>query len=213
MHEQLEALIVSRSIPQGARIVESELAEQMGVSRGPVREALQRLARDGFIDLRPRQGAFVHIPTEKEVADFFDVRRALEVASAGLAAQRVTPEQAERLRKAVAVGTELLEQGVDPSAFRERVHMHAEIAEIADNPLLGQLLSMVRRRSDWYSPPFDPVMRRGSWHEHMEIVDAIVAHDAARAMELMGKHIDGSRDHFYASIAGEGAEHPAAAGE
>src|SRR3954470_7561073 len=109
VHEQLEALIVSRAIAQGARIVESELAEQMGVSRGPVREALQLLARDGFVDLRPRQGAFVHVPTEKEVADFFDVRRGLEVVSAGLAAERITDEQGQHLRATIEAGQAILD--------------------------------------------------------------------------------------------------------
>jgi DNA-binding GntR family transcriptional regulator len=205
VHEQLEGLIVSRAIPQGARIVESDLAEQMGVSRGPVREALQLLARDGFVDLRPRQGAFVHVPNEKEVADFFDVRRGLEVMSAGLAAERVTDEQAAHLRATLEAGQARLDHGGDPSAYRERVPLHAEIARIADNPLLEQFLANIRRRADWYSPPFDPVMRRDSWAEHVAIIDAIAAHDRPRAEELMGKHIDGSRDHFYASLAQEPA--------
>lgn len=200
VHEQLESLIVSRSIPHGARIVESDLAEQLGVSRGPVREALQLLARDGFVDIRPRQGSFVHVPTKKEVADFFDVRRALEVASAGLAAERMKPEDSERLRDSVRVAKAMLAQGDDPSAHRERVQMHAEIARIADNPLLEQMLATIRRRSDWYSPPFDPVMRHDAWIQHQQIADAIIAHDSAAAMELMGKHVDDSRDHFYASI-------------
>jgi DNA-binding GntR family transcriptional regulator len=203
VHEQLEALIVSRALPQGARIVESELAEQMGVSRGPVREALQRLARDGFVDLRPRQGAFVHVPTEKEVADFFDVRRGLELTSVALAAQRITAEQATHLRALLKRGNEMLEHGSDPSAYRERVQIHAEIARIADNPLLEQMLANIRRRADWYSPPFDLAMRRDSWHEHESIVEAIIDHDVERAQELMSKHIDGSRDHFYASLAPE----------
>lgn len=204
VHAQLEALIVSRAIPQGARIVESDLAEQMGVSRGPVREALQLLARDGFVDLRPRQGAFVHVPTEKEVSDFFDVRRGLEIMSARLAAQRVTDEQAKHLRVFLDAGEAMLDSGGDPSAYRKRVPLHAEIARISDNPLLEQFLANIRRRADWYSPPFDPVMRRESWHEHVAIVDAIVARDAERAGMLMGKHIDGSRDHFYASLSSDG---------
>jgi DNA-binding GntR family transcriptional regulator len=78
--------------------------------------------------------------------------------------------------------------------------MHAEIARIADNPLLEQMLATIRRRSDWYSPPFDPVMRHDAWIQHQQIADAIIAHDSATAMELMGKHVDDSRDHFYASI-------------
>lgn len=202
VHAQLEALIISRSIPPGSRIVESDLAERLGVSRGPVREALQVLARDGFVDLRPRQGAFVHVPTEKEITDFFEVRRVLEVESAALAAQRITPEEEQRLRQAIALAEQILAAGDDPSADRERVHMHLEIARISRNPLLEQLLSTLRRRTDWYSPPFDPVRRRVSWQTHVELVDAIAAHDVERATELMGQHIDASRDQFTASIRG-----------
>jgi DNA-binding GntR family transcriptional regulator len=183
VHAQLEALIISRSIPPGSRIVESDLAERLGVSRGPVREALQVLARDGFVDLRPRQGAFVHVPTEKEITDFFEVRRVLEVESAALAEQ-------------------ILDAGDDPSADRDRVHMHLEIARISSNPLLEQLLSTLRRRTDWYSPPFDLIRRRESWRRHVEIVDAIAAHDVELASDLMGQHIDASRDQFTASIRG-----------
>jgi DNA-binding GntR family transcriptional regulator len=202
VHAQLEALIISRSIPPGSRIVESDLAERLGVSRGPVREALQVLARDGFIDLRPRQGAFVHVPTVQEITDFFEVRRALEVESAKLAAERITAEQEERLREAIALAEQILDAGDDPSADRERVHMHVEIARVAGNPLLDQFLSTLRRRADWYSPPFDPIRRRHSWHTHVEIVDAIAAHEVELAMELMGRHIDTSRDQFTESIVG-----------
>jgi DNA-binding FadR family transcriptional regulator len=59
--EQLELLIISGSLVPGARLVEGDLADTLGVSRGPIREALQMLWRDGFVDLRPRQGAFVHV--------------------------------------------------------------------------------------------------------------------------------------------------------
>ncbi|HEY2072075.1 MAG TPA: GntR family transcriptional regulator [Gaiellaceae bacterium] len=203
VHAQLEALIISRSIAPGSRIVESDLAERLGVSRGPVREALQVLARDGFVDLRPRQGAFVHVPTAKEIDDFFEVRRVLEVESAALAAQRVTVEEAARLREAIELAEQILDAGDDPSADRERVHMHLEIARIAGNPLLEQFLSTLRRRTDWYSPPFDPLRRRRAWHTHVEIVDAIAAHDVELAKKLMAKHIDASREQFAASITGE----------
>lgn len=201
VHEQLEALIVGGSIKHGARIVEGELAKRIGVSRGPVREALQMLSLDGFVDLRPRQGAFVHVPTTKEIDDFFKVRRVLEVESAGLAAERIEPQQAQELRRLIDIATEMLESGDDPSTARDRAGMHAKIADIADNPLLSRMLATLRRRSDWYSPPFDPVMRRNAWAQHRELAEAISAHDPERARELMRRHITDSRDHFYASIA------------
>jgi DNA-binding GntR family transcriptional regulator len=200
VHTQLEALIVGRVLRPGARIGEGDLAERMGVSRGPIREALQILARDGFVDLRPRQGAFVHVPTAKEIADFFNVRRALEVESAALAADRVQPDQAKELYELIDIADAMLESGHDPTAQRDRAGMHAKIAEIAGNPLLARMLSTLRRRSDWYSPPFEVGTRRRAWMQHRDIADAIASQDRKRAVATMSKHIDGSRDRFYASL-------------
>jgi DNA-binding GntR family transcriptional regulator len=200
VHTRLEALIVGRVLHPGARIAEGDLAERMGVSRGPIREALQILARDGFVDLRPRQGAFVHVPTAKEIADFFNVRRALEVESAALAADRVQPDQAKELYELIDIASAMLESGSDPTAQRDRAGMHAKIAEIAGNPLLARMLSTLGRRSDWYSPPFEVGTRRKAWMQHRDIADAIAAQDRERAVAMMSKHIDGSRDRFYASL-------------
>lgn len=202
---QLETLIVSRTLRPGVRIVEQDLAQQLGVSRGPIREALKLLARDGFVDLRPRQGTFVHVPTKKDIADFFDVRRALEATAAGLAAQRVTPEAAKRLRETIDVAKEMLARGEDPSKHRDQVNIHGLILEIADNSLLAQLLVNLKRRSEWYSPPFDPVRRSDAWRQHLEIVEAIASGDSPRAMTTMARHIETSRDHFYSSVSGEDA--------
>lgn len=115
IYEQLEAMITSGAFAPGVRLVESELAQTLGVSRGPIREALQLLWRDGFVDLRPRQGAFVHVPTRKEIDDFFDIRRALETESVRLASLRATPEISDDLRAAVELARELLKRGDDPS--------------------------------------------------------------------------------------------------
>src|SRR6478752_3378368 len=85
--DALAELIISGTLKSGQHLVESELAEQLGVSRQPVREALQRLHTDGWVDLRPAQGAFVHTPSEDEVDQLLGVRTVLETYSARLAAE------------------------------------------------------------------------------------------------------------------------------
>jgi DNA-binding GntR family transcriptional regulator len=200
VYRQLEGLIVSRTIRPGARVVESDVAKQLGVSRGPLREALQLLARDGYVDLKPRQGAFVHTPTRVEISDFFDVRRGLEVTAVRLATARIDQEQAGRLRQLLEAAEDLLEHGEDPTVHRAVVDFHAEITAIADNALLSQLLSALKRRANWYSPPFDPTGRREAWDEHRRIVDAIIAGDGATAIDVMEHHIDRARDHYTAAV-------------
>ena len=90
VYEALLELITTRSLRPGQHLVESELARHLGVSRQPVREALQRLNTEGWVDLRPAQGAFVHEPTEDEADQLLTVRTLLEAEAARLAAPTPT---------------------------------------------------------------------------------------------------------------------------
>lgn len=196
IHEQLERLIITGVLAPGMRLVESDLAQTLGVSRGPIREALQLLQRDGFVDLRARQGAFVHLPTLKEIEDFFDIRRALETESARLAARRATPEDAEQLRSVVRTGLALLDEGRDPFG----VGMHQAITKVADNPVLAQMLDTLQQRTNWYRKPFEISLRMRAWEEHEKIVEAIISGDTASAMSEMAAHINNSRDFLIDSL-------------
>jgi DNA-binding GntR family transcriptional regulator len=198
--EQLELLIVSGSLAPGARLVEGELADTLGVSRGPIREALQLLWADGFVDLRPRQGAFVHVPTRREIDDFFDIRRALERESVRLATVRITAEGARRLRDVLDGARELLDNGDDPSSVHRHVRIHGEITRIADNDVLTKMLGDLEKRSNWYRAPFSPVIRRRAWDEHEVIVTAIIGGDVDAAMSAISLHIDKVRENLYAAI-------------
>jgi DNA-binding GntR family transcriptional regulator len=200
IYEQLEAMITSGAFTPGSRLVESDLAQTLGVSRGPIREALQLLWRDGFVDLRPRQGAFVHVPTRKEIDDFFNIRRALETESVRLASLRVTPEIARDLRASIDLARELLKRGEDPSDVQRRVNLHEALTSAADNPVLAQMLKALEKRAEWYRSPFEPNMRKRSWDEHDAIVTAVIAGDAAAAVAAMAAHIDSAREHLYESV-------------
>ena len=87
VYDMLVEMIITRELQPGQHLVEHELAAQLGVSRQPVREALQRLHSDGWVDLRPALGAFVHIPTDAEADQLLAVRTLLEAESARLAAK------------------------------------------------------------------------------------------------------------------------------
>jgi DNA-binding GntR family transcriptional regulator len=199
IYQQLEAMITSGAFTPGSRLVESELAQTLGVSRGPIREALQLLWRDGFVDLRPRQGAFVHVPTHKEIDDFFDIRRALEIEAVRLATLRVTPEIAKGLRASIDRARDLLKHGEDPSDVQRLVNLHEALTAAADNPLLAQMLRGLDKRAVWYRSPFELTWRQRSWDEHDTIVTAVVAGNAEGAVSAMAAHIDGARQHLHES--------------
>src|SRR2546425_6174653 len=86
VYDALIDLIVGGELPPGQHMVESDLARQLGVSRQPIREALHRMEAEGWVDLRPSQGAFVHVPTDSEVDELLDVSALLEAETARLAA-------------------------------------------------------------------------------------------------------------------------------
>jgi DNA-binding GntR family transcriptional regulator len=199
--EKLSNLIIDGTLAPGTRIVETELALELGVSRGPVREALQALSREGFTDLRPHQGTFVHQPTKKEVWDFFEVRTALEAQSVSRAAELIQPSQVSSLRALVEAGRDALSHGDDPSADHERPDLHLEIAAVSGNVLLAELLRTMKRRSDWYSPPFQSQSRAQAWGDHQELVEAIVRHDGDRAREVAIAHVESARDHYLSAFA------------
>jgi DNA-binding GntR family transcriptional regulator len=193
--EQIESMITLGLLTPGSRLTETTLAERLGVSRGPIREALQQLAQDGFVDLRPRQGAFVHMPTRKEVQDFFDVRRALEAESARLAAANVEPRAVARMQAMIEEARMRLEHGDDPSAVHQKIRFHDEVTKVANNNMITDLLRNLERRSVWYRTPFELTLRKKAWDEHQAILDAIANRNASLAMQLMSAHVLDSREH------------------
>jgi DNA-binding GntR family transcriptional regulator len=186
-------LIITRVLQPGEHIVETELAAQLGVSRQPVREALQRLHTEGWVDLRPSQGAFVHIPTEKEADQLMAVRALLESESALLAAERCTPQDVERLWELQHAGEKALAAEDTEGLVTANTELHAYLLRMAGNEVLTEHIAMVDRRMRWYYVPIALVRGRKAWDEHASIITAIAAHDAKRAGKLMRRHTETTR--------------------
>src|ERR1700678_2835851 len=102
VYDALIPLIAGAELQPGHHLLEPDLAGQLGVARQPIREALHRMEAEGWIDLRPSQGALVHVPTATEVDELLDVRALLEAETAVLAARTATPAQVGRLREICA---------------------------------------------------------------------------------------------------------------
>ncbi len=99
--DSLRKAIILGKLKPGERLMEIQLAEEMGVSRTPVREAIRKLELEGFVVMVPRRGAYVAGVSVKDIADVFEVRSALEGLAAGLAAERITEEEMEELEKVI----------------------------------------------------------------------------------------------------------------
>lgn len=192
-YDTLIDLIVNAELRPGQHLVETELARLLGVSRQPVREALHRLQAEGWVDLRPSQGAFVHVPTDQEVNELLDVRELLEAETARLAARSGQPDKGERLRVIWERGHAAAQADDVARAVAANNAFHAEVAAIAGNSVLADLAGIVGRRVRWYYRLVAPARSHGSWAEHAELMDAIVAGDEERAMLLARKHTERTR--------------------
>lgn len=190
---RLEELIISRTLRPGEHLVESHLAQRLGVSRLPVREALQLLHRDGWVDLRPRQGAFVHEATVREADEIFQMRTLLEVESARLAAANATDETVEQLREVLASGTEALEWAGDQGLVQLNSAFHAAVTVMAGNRVLADTIARFDKWIRWYLSSVLRTRSASSWREHAELVDAIAKRDVELAGDAMRRHAETTR--------------------
>jgi DNA-binding GntR family transcriptional regulator len=200
IYEQLEDLIVYGRLAPGEHLVEATIAKRLGVSRIPVREALQLLHRDGWVDLRPRQGAFVHQPTPEEVDDVFGVRTILEVESARTAACNAGEDSVTALRDIVDAGTTALAAGDDREVVLLNSLFHSRVTHIGGNRVLESLIARLDKRIRWYFAPVVRYRGQGSWREHAEIVDAIAGKDPERAAEVMRRHAENTRSAHHLAL-------------
>jgi DNA-binding GntR family transcriptional regulator len=191
-------LITTRALQPGQHLVESELAGHLGVSRQPVREALQRLNTEGWVDLRPAQGAFVHEPTDEEADQLLTVRTLLEAEAARLAAANAGSAGVAVLEELCAQGESAVAADDVDAAVALNARLHAAVMELAGNAVLAELAGQVDRRVRWYYTPI--ARRRGqqSWIEHRELIAAIADRDEQRATELMRQHTEHTRTSYHA---------------
>lgn len=197
VYEALLELITTRALRPGQHLVESELAGHLGVSRQPVREALQRLNTEGWVDLRPAQGAFVHEPTEDEADQLLTVRTLLEAEAARLAAAHAGPSGVEALEELCAKGERaVLADDVD-GAVAANAEFHAKVMELAGNAVLAELAGQVDRRVRWYYTPVARQRGKQSWIEHRELIAAISAQDERRATDVMRAHTEHTRRTYH----------------
>ncbi|HET7389088.1 MAG TPA: GntR family transcriptional regulator [Nocardioidaceae bacterium] len=208
VQETLRELIIARTLAPGQHLVESELADRLQVSRGPVREALQALHANGWVDLRPGRGAFVHEPAGQEVDEVFVVRAALESEAAGLAASRTGPADIADLRTICQRGRQAVRASDETAVVAANSAFHLRVATLSGLDLLCGYITALDLRVRWLYKPVVRTRGMHSWDEHDEIIDALVAGDEALAARTMRSHSEQTRQAYkeVSGALGEAAE-------
>jgi DNA-binding GntR family transcriptional regulator len=170
---------------------EVALSESLGVSRGPVREALGRLAAEGLVDIRPRRSAVVRFVSRREFLELYQVREALEAMAVRLAAPRLTTEDLMTLAGLTDSMAKWAERGDIDELFEANVAFHLRWVELSGNAKLEKLYrqllgQMAQHRVRSLTLRGDP---RHSIVEHRAVLEAAASGNIERAAELMAEHI------------------------
>jgi DNA-binding GntR family transcriptional regulator len=200
--DRLLEWVISGRLAPGTRLIETRIATQLGVSPGPVREAISALASLGVVEVRPHRGAHVMAPTRKDLLDAIDVRTELEVLAVRSVAETATPSVIGRLELQLAEGLDAAARGDAHRHALENTRFHAMIVEAADNGPLERswraLEPFLRTYITATLPGLDRVrLVRG----HQPLLDALSEHDPDRAESTVRAHLSEVRDVTIRSIA------------
>ncbi|CAM3099809.1 GntR family transcriptional regulator [Stackebrandtia soli] len=183
--------IIDGSRAPGSRLVERDLAAELGVSRLPIRDALKSLVAEGLVTPRPRSWAVVREFTPTDVADLHEVRSALEVLTFRLAAERRTREGLDRLRADLDAELEAARGGDAVAARRAAADFHETVTSMAANELLSELGRTTSGRMRWLLAQHDDLMAVAL--EHAALYAAIADRDVERTLGLVAEHIENGR--------------------
>lgn len=187
----LRERITRGDLPPGTHLVERVLADSLGVSRVPVRDALNLLKGEGFLTQEPRRGVVVTRLSRKDIEELYDVRSALEVLAVRLATERASDEEIEELRGLVLTSEGNLAEQDPDAVLTTNTAFHDALTAMAHNDLLASLIHPLEGRLHWLlNQNEDPT----PFHvEHEALYDAIAARDADAAAVVALRHVLTSR--------------------
>ncbi len=190
----LRTAILERALHPGMKLPEDSLGERFGASRTIVRQALERLAAEGLVELRRNRGATVATPSLEEARDLFELRSQVEDLVVSRLAANFTPAHLKalnaHLEKEIAA-----EEGPEPVSIRLATEFHILLAELTESPVLYRYVVEVGYRCGLtlalYARPHSTDC---GIQEHREIIDALSTGDEARARKLMRGHLGAVAD-------------------
>jgi DNA-binding GntR family transcriptional regulator len=194
--ESLREAIISGVLKPGERLMEIQLAEEMGVSRTPIREAIRKLELEGFVVMIPRKGAYVAGISLKDIADVFEIRAALEALAASLAAERITEEELEQMERLLVRKAELTEANDLDSIVEVDTDFHAILFKASRNEKLGQILNNLREQIQRFRAVSlaMPGRMKEALEEHRKIVEALSERNVALVASLAAEHIENAEN-------------------
>lgn len=195
-----EGIILGR-YPQGSRLAEQRLAQELNVSRIPLREAVPLLEMHGFVTTSPRRGAAVTTWTAKAVNDLFDLRLCLEVGATRYAARRVAAGAPTHRLEQVLAETRRVVHERDPYGIAAAsAEFHEAVVDQADNALMTTLMQSISGRMIWLFYLTSQLDVDDAFSDHVELCEAIISGNERVAEALAYAHIERDREPSFAAL-------------
>lgn len=199
--EVLRDMILDGTLSPGERLNEVHLSQALGISRGPLREAIQRLASEGLVEAVTHRGVYVRSFSPRELSDFYELRIALETHAARLAARYAPQDRIDELTQLLddtesSMGSDLI------GSYPENHDFHARLVRLAANPPLVQALTDVERKIKLARArsAHQPRRARTALDEHHAIVSALIERDGDHAAALLESHLSSSLNNALALL-------------
>lgn len=188
--DALRELVLTGEIAPGARVNEVGVSQRLGISRGPLREAIRALASEGLLEIIPNRGARVPIADPDEVRALFELRGALECTAAAYAAMRRTDADLKRLRT-VATESRINYQAGEKFPYRLDLEFHQALLDAARSPRIAEQVRLVQQKIVLLRSRIedDPPHQHASLDDHDDLVDAIEKGEAEAANVIMQEHL------------------------
>ena len=186
---ELRQAILGGRLKPGDRLVEERLAEEYGVSRNPIREAIRVLASEGLIEVTARRGATVVKLSEQEIRETIEVRALLEGHNARLAARHQDKDTIKRIQTVLNKGTRAVATRRFDQLLELNQDFHRELYAAGRNTVLSGTVERLRERTAMLFSPTDPTQQARLWEEHAAILRAVIAGDERAAASLAAQHV------------------------
>ena len=192
VYEELKMQILTGAIVPGTRMMEVELAETMGVSRTPIREAIRKLEKEGLVTIRPRRGAYASSISTQDMLEILEVRQNMEGLAAYFAASRMTPDQLDTLKQLSNKYNEAVKAGNTEDMIEYDTKFHRCIVDSCNNKVLVQMIEQLQEMVLRFRYIYYDTFRRAENmpEEHQAIYDAIACGDEDAARAAADVHID-----------------------
>lgn len=190
--EALREAIKHGVLEPGERLMEVQLAEELGISRTPVREAIRKLEQEGYVIMIPRRGTYVSNVSVRDVKEIFEIRSALESLSTGLATMRIEPEELDRLRALLTeIEGHIQRHDIDQIVATD-IEFHGLLYQVSRNDRLVAIISNLKEqlaRFRTLSMSY-PGRLQETLQEHRAMVEAIAAGDVEAARDAAERHME-----------------------